>query len=624
MYDFDAQLAALKQQLNRLQQEQLLLQESIKDLGKQWEAAAGTSGNQAAATPPLETSANPAGVSAGPSAPGEASHAQPSGAVTLASSASSSAAVNTTTARAAGKRINEKQSGHSLEDFIGTNLISKIGILITIIGIFIGAKYAIDKDLVSPAVRIAGGYCSALILVAIGLWLKARYAQFSAVLVGGGIAVAYFITYSAFSFYHLLSQPLAFVCMLLTTVAAVALALWYNQQVIALLGQVAAYAIPLLLSDGTGNIAVMFTYIALINAGLMYLSFHKDWKLLYRLAFIITWAMYAYWIFIRGGRPLPYVVGLSFLSVQFLTFYCTFLSYKVFKKVLYQRAEVAVLLINALLYFGLGFGLTQINFAGVNGVTAFTIANAAIHFLVGYFVYKARLADKSVKEFLIGLGLLFLSIAIPVKLDGSWVTLAWSLEAVMLTVVAIRTQRTLYFDMALPVMAIAVVGLVGDLFMGQPALWERYMEMAGIGWACVMLERGTRMLSVPADNIALLSLAFQVLLLTCICNEYLYWVTFAGFRNEYKLGLSLIWAFYALIVLFLGLIRNKKHWRIWAIAIFSCTIIKLFAYDLASLSTIAKTIVMVFTGIILLIASFLYNKYKDVLLPKDADNNGTP
>src|SRR5438045_9778506 len=45
-----------------------------------------------------------------------------------------------------------------LEDFIGTNLKSKVGILITIIGIFIGAKYAIDKDLISPAMRILSGY----------------------------------------------------------------------------------------------------------------------------------------------------------------------------------------------------------------------------------------------------------------------------------------------------------------------------------------------------------------------------------------------------------------------------------------------------------------------------------
>ncbi len=51
-----------------------------------------------------------------------------------------------------------------LEDFIGTNLISKIGIIITIIGVFIGAKYAIDKELISPLLRILFSYLFAAAL----------------------------------------------------------------------------------------------------------------------------------------------------------------------------------------------------------------------------------------------------------------------------------------------------------------------------------------------------------------------------------------------------------------------------------------------------------------------------
>ncbi|MEJ7676785.1 MAG: hypothetical protein WKG06_02685 [Segetibacter sp.] len=51
--------------------------------------------------------------------------------------------------------------------------------------------------------------------------------------------------------------------------------------------------------------------------------------------------------------------------------------------------------------------------------------------------------------------------------------------------------------------------------------------------------------------------------------------------------------------------------------LFSVTLFKLFFYDLASLSTISKTIVLVLLGILLLFASFLYNKYKDLLAGKE-------
>jgi uncharacterized membrane protein len=130
-----------------------------------------------------------------------------------------------------------------MEDFIGTNVISKIGILVTIIGVFIGAKYAIDNELISPFLRIMTGYCSAAALVFVAFKLKEKYQYFSSVLMAGGLAVMYFITYIAFSFYGLLPMWLAFVIMIITTGASVGIALWYNQKVIALIGQIAAYAI---------------------------------------------------------------------------------------------------------------------------------------------------------------------------------------------------------------------------------------------------------------------------------------------------------------------------------------------------------------------------------------------
>ena len=70
---------------------------------------------------------------------------------------------------------------------------------------------------------------------------------------------------------------------------------------------------------------------------------------------------------------------------------------------------------------------------------------------------------------------------------------------------------------------------------------------------------------------------------------------------------------YALILIGLGIWKGKKHLRIGAIALFTITLVKLFFYDISLLGTIAKTIVFVVLGILLLIISFLYNKYKDTI-----------
>lgn len=93
-----------------------------------------------------------------------------------------------------------------VEEFVGRNLISLIGIVITIIGVAIGAKYAIDSNLISPAMRIILGYAFAFATLGIALKLKAKYDSFSAILLSGAMAMLYFLTYFAYSFYDLIPQ----------------------------------------------------------------------------------------------------------------------------------------------------------------------------------------------------------------------------------------------------------------------------------------------------------------------------------------------------------------------------------------------------------------------------------
>tara|TARA_R110002020_G_scaffold466285_2_gene688741 strand:+ start:11189 stop:11689 length:501 start_codon:yes stop_codon:yes gene_type:complete len=56
-----------------------------------------------------------------------------------------------------------------LEKFIGENLINKIGIIITVMGVAIGAKYSIENDLISPLTRIILGYLTGLGLLGFGM-----------------------------------------------------------------------------------------------------------------------------------------------------------------------------------------------------------------------------------------------------------------------------------------------------------------------------------------------------------------------------------------------------------------------------------------------------------------------
>src|SRR5690606_33585531 len=165
---------------------------------------------------------------------------------------------------------NKPPGGKSdIEKFIGENLINKIGIAITVIGVAIGAKYSIENDLISPLTRIILGYLAGLGLLGFGIKLKEKYESYSAVLVSGAMAILYFITFAAYSFYGLFPQGLAFGLMLLFTTFGVVAALNYDKQIIAHIGLVGAYAVPFLLSNDSGKATVLFGYMAIINIGIM-------------------------------------------------------------------------------------------------------------------------------------------------------------------------------------------------------------------------------------------------------------------------------------------------------------------------------------------------------------------
>jgi uncharacterized membrane protein len=107
---------------------------------------------------------------------------------------------------------------------------------------------------------------------------------------------------------------------------------------------------------------------------------------------------------------------------------------------------------------------------------------------------------------------------------------------------------------------------------------------------------------------------FYTSMLWIASSELLMWMDFGNLSQSYKLGLSILWGSYALLMIALGIWKNKRHLRMGAMVLFAGTLIKLFIYDIAHLNTIAKTIVFVSLGLLLLMISFLYNKYKARIL----------
>ena len=654
------------------------------------------------------------------------------------------------------------------ERFIGGNLFNKIGIAIILIGVFIGVKYSIDHDLISPTMRIILGYLTGAALFGVGYYLKPKYEKFSAVLVSGAMAIFYFLTYVAYDFYQMFPTGVAFALMFFVTVATIWFALSYNQQIIALIGMVGGYGVPFLLSNGGGHVWVLLSYVAFINVGILIISFYKQWRWLYHSAFVFTWALYlTLHVFKYKDNQGLYF---SFLLVYYLIFHFAFIVRKLWAKDTFTIGDILILLSNTLLFYSLGLSFTFENvFAQTRDyLTVFTLANALFHFLVYYYT-RSRGASKELKYLSLILAISFGTLTIPIYFEGVWITLFWAMEAGGLFWVGRTKKIRMYEVISYIVLSLATFSLLGNwierkahifyepwqvtaflnmtffnslsyvaIVAGISYINSRYREKAsetfdyGINillfivlyatfyieiynywtirinqyvveadtgmkaydslqyfkqmWLIVytvayfalftwidtryirkekilfnnlvfnlvigmiMLTQGLYLLSelrglylsytpnimyVIIRYIALLAFALLLwqtyklldteainfknnkvrdlvlygVVLWVVSSEWLHWTELLGATANYKLGLSILWVSYGVFMLVKGIHQSKSYIRIASISVILFTLVKLFFYDIAHLSTISRVVVLVILGVLLMIASFLYVKY---------------
>lgn len=350
----------------------------------------------------------------------------------------------------------KKQSAQSMEAFIGGNVINKIGILILVIGLGIFVKYAIDNNMIGPVGRIAGGYLAGLTLVGLSYWLKKNYASYSAVLLSGGVATLYFTTYFAYDFYALLPHTVAFVLMVAVTLFTVYAATSYNQQVIGVIGLVGAYAVPLLLSQDSGRVAILFTYMGMINIGVAAVSYYRKWAWMNITAFLITWIVVISWFVVSFDPALHLATALGFGALFFLIFYAVFVFYQLpYEKLLQYHS--AFIVTNTLVFFLMG--QAALEQAGYTKQTAFfSLALAAVHAVVAWLMQQRKLSE-SVYYLAVGLALLFVTIAVELYFDGFTVALLWATEAVVLCWVALRARAGFYFYSATILLVLSTLSL---------------------------------------------------------------------------------------------------------------------------------------------------------------------
>lgn len=390
----------------------------------------------------------------------------------------------------------------TFENFIGLKVIHFVGIVVLLIGLTIGVKYAIDINLISPALRILIAYLAGCSLFLISLRLKKKYKLFSMVLFSGAMASIYFTTYAAFAYYEMLSRTVVFILMLAFTIFTVLNSLKYDKQEIAILGLVGAYGIPFFVRGNEDNLWGLFFYLFIINTGILFLSFRKYWLSLTYLSFFTTWIIF--FAALRLHQESNYFNPLIlFCFLFFVLFMIVSVGFKLYRQQSFTNTDAVIIIANTIsLYVAL--------------IILFSTGNLTF------------IADMTLL-----FALVYLS-----------------------------------------------AGIVTKKFLPH----QQHLNGS----------------------------VFSISLLAFITFFFLLY---------HGLTITITWGLLAIVYFISGMWFKLKIFRIGAIVLFVGTLIKLIAWDSLDFSAVEKIIAYIFTGTILLIVSFLYQKFKKRIFSSADDPN---
>lgn len=372
------------------------------------------------------------------------------------------------------------------EKYIGENLFGKIGILILVIGMGLFVKYAIDNEWINETLRTVFGFVVSGILLFIAFRLKKTYRVFSSLLAGGAFAIGYVTIAIAYHYYELFSQPVAFSMLVGLTLLMSVLAITYARRELAVIALTGGFIAPFLVSNGMGSYQVLFTYVLILDAGMFALSLYRKWGELPVICFAFTWTilggyLYAADDYLFGNREWLHL--LLFAVSFYLIFLLPVVSIVRINRKNINQLLLGVLALNQFIFLFFAFRLLGEMDLVQNYKGALTLFVALTNFaLLGWLRSKAA-HFTFLFQTLLGLGLAFVSVTIPIQLEGTRITLFWGTEALVVCWFYIRLRSRVYrfFTTLLPILTL--LSYLTDLFQAlfhQPVVSDSLLFRTGL------------------------------------------------------------------------------------------------------------------------------------------------
>ena len=413
----------------------------------------------------------------------------------------------------------------------GGNSLARVGVLVLFVGVGFLLKYAAEHVTVPIELRIAGVALGGIALLVLGWRLRDRRTAYAMILQGGGVGVLYLTVFAAFKLYALVPAAATFI--LLVAIAALSAVLAVRQDAIALaaVGVIGGFFAPILTSSESGNHVVLFSYYALLNAGILGIAWFKAWRLLNLLGFVCTFVIGTLWGVTRY-RADDFATTEPFLVLFFLFYVAIAVLYAL-------RRSVSVRdYVDGTIVFGTPLVTAGLQQALVRpyefGMAISALVASGLYIVLARVLWSRHRDElRLLTESFVALGVAFATLAVPLAFDAQWTSATWALEGAAIVWVGARQRRVLAraFGLILQLAAGVAFAIGSPLFGHAPAagalpilnsafIGALLVALGGLVTALVYHRRAADIALDEAQLMGVLAFAWGTL-----------WSLFAGLRE---------------------------------------------------------------------------------------------
>lgn len=343
----------------------------------------------------------------------------------------------------------------------GGNVVAKIGLLILFIGISFLLRFAAAHVVVPIELRLAGIVLADIGMLIWGWRIREKRAGISLPVQGAALAILMLVTFAAFRMYDLIPSGLAFGLLFILTGFTCLLAVLQNAVWLAIFGIAGGFAAPILTSTDEGSHIALFSYYALLNAGIFGIALKRAWRSLNLIGFVFTFLIGTTWGVLRYA-PEHYLSTQLFL-ILFFVFYVAIATVYALQQAprLKHYVDATLVFGTPVLAFGLQYGLVRhMPF----GMAFSALATALFYMTLTLALWRHRGGTlKLLAESFFALSVVFGTLTIPLALDGRWTSAAWALEGAGIVWIGLRQRQTLAWVFGLLVQAGAWIAFIFSL-----------------------------------------------------------------------------------------------------------------------------------------------------------------